>query len=54
MFFLWLIFALILIEAYRIAGREIKERRKKRKYIKRVKNMEGGKPIKHFNGRFYW
>ena len=54
MFFLWLIFALILIEAYRIAELIIKKKRKESKYIKRVKNMEGGKPIKHFNGRCYW
>jgi len=43
MFFGWLIFALIIIEAYRIAGREIKERRKESEYIKRVRNMKGGK-----------
>jgi len=43
--FLYLIFALFLIEGIRIARRIIKEKEK-----------EGGRPIKqkHFNGRFYW
>ena len=52
--FTWLILILFIIEGTRIAGRIIKEKRKERKYIKRVKNMEGGRPIKHFNGRCYW
>jgi len=54
MFFAWLIFALILIEGIRIAGRVIKEKRKERRYISRVRNMEGGKPIKHFTGKHDW
>jgi len=54
MFFGWLILILFIIEGIRIAGRIIKEKRKGRRYIKRVKKMEGGKRIKHFNGRCYW
>jgi len=54
MFFAWLIFILFIIEGYRIANRVVKEKRKERNYIRRVKNMEGGRPIKYFNGRCYW
>ena len=51
---LYLIFGLSLLMIARTAWLLIKEKKKERRFIKRVRNMEGGKPIKHFNGRFYW
>ena len=51
-----IIFALIIIEAVRIAGRIIKEKKKERKFINRIQNMERGESMgeKCFNGRFVW
>ena len=51
---LYLILGLFIIMIIRTSWLLIKEKKKERRYIKRVRNMEGGKPIKHFNGRFYW
>ena len=66
MFFLYLIFALFIIEGIRIYCRIQKDKKAARmtifgdpveikKCIDLLKDKkEGGKPIKHFNGRFYW
>jgi len=47
-----IIFALFLAMIARTAWLKIKEKKKERKFINRI--QKGGKPIKHFNGRFYW
>jgi len=47
-----IIFALFLAMIARTAWLWIKEKKKEHRFIKRI--QKGGKPIKHFNGRFYW
>jgi len=53
---LTIIFLLFLVMIARIVWLHIKEKKKERKYINRVKNMEGGRSMekKYFNGRFVW
>ena len=55
MFFAWLIFALFLIEGIRIAGRIIKEKKKERRFIKRMISQKGGRTIPRNPGEgFRW
>ena len=55
MFFGWLILILFIIEGTRIAGRIIKEKRKERRYKKRINNLKGGNLILKRSGYgFRW
>ena len=50
------IFGLFLVMIIRTAWLHIKEKKKERKFINRIQNMERGESMgeKCFNGRFVW